>query len=729
MDAKMSLENHGASGSSGDGNVTRNSVDMELEGLIEVPIVEKMVVKKESLEDVVIGGTNEGNSGEGSGERAANDLSLAENNFVDVPLRSEGDKGKAICILDEKAIWAKEKMKSEEHEHSWIWKQGVGHSCWICDIVDEKWSMPPGFGSDIPKDIMLRVPHNGFLGTGICPHPLHKGKMKSHHVQSLNFICRNLAVENPNGCILAQVPTYEKSFLMISFIFGYLAKNPNSKPLFLLPKGMIEFWKQEFVNLEVNDVMLFDFPSAKATTRSQQLEVLKQWISSRSILFLSPKIFANMVSDGNDTEASNTCRAILLNTPSAVIFDVGTDPRNEMMRFLKVVARIKTPQKVLLTGSLSQTHIREVFNIIEVVFPEFLKHHQFGNKIGKFLTVDAAEVGGSSTDVKTFLLDKLEEAILSSFTDHGDRVVYLYELRMLTHNIIYNHKGVFLPEVPSLMDFTVVLKPTTSQRSAWEFEKNAKGKGFKTFSTLSGITLHPVLRVFSDRTKDVPPPNEHEIDEILQDIDVTDGVKTKFFLGLVKLCGHTQEKILVVSQHVIPLMFLQRLMAKIKGWEYGKETFMIKGSTSLDARKVSIDQFNSSPDARVFFVSIKACSERITLPGATRVVMMDLIANPCLVRQSIELAYHPGQEKKVYSYRLVAADTSEEEEEMVATGKEVIAGIWLDGKTYPDDGKFHIPSIDGKYCSDYFLGASFMKEDIKAIYKRLVLGFTVLVYY
>lgn len=480
--------------------------------------------------------------------------------------------------------------------------------------------MPPGYGSNIPKDIMLRVPKNGFFGTGICPHPLHKSKMKPHHIQILDFLCRNLAVENPNGCILAQVPTYEKTFLMISFIYGYLAKSPNSKPLFLLPKGMFGFWKKEFVGLEVNDIMLFDFHSAKANTRSQQLEVLKQWISSPSILFLSPKQFSNIVSDGNDTEDSNTCRDILLNTPSTVIFDVGTDPRNEMMRFLKVVARIKTPQKVLLPGSLSQTHLRDVFKVIEAVFPEFLKHQQPGNKIGNFLNVDAANVDGSSTDVKTSLFDQLEEAILSPFTDHGDKAGYLTELKMLTNNIIYNHKGEFLPEVPSLMDFTVVLKPTTSQRSAWELEKNSKGKGFKTHSTLSGITLHPVLGVFSDRIKDLPPPNENEIDEILQDIDVTDGVKTKFFLGLVKLCGYTQEKILVVSQHVIPLMFLQRLMAKIKGWEDGKETFMIKGNTSLSARKISVDQFNNSPAARVFFVSIKACSEHITLPGATRVL-------------------------------------------------------------------------------------------------------------
>lgn len=530
-----------------------------------------------------------------------------------------------------------------------------------------------------------------------------------------------MAVENPNGCILAQAPISEKIFLMISFIHGYLAKHPNSKPLFLLPKWMFNSWKKEFHGLKVNDILLLDFYSAKANTRSQQLEVLKQWIANRSIIFLGHKQFSNMVSDKCGTEASNDCRDILLNDSSLVIFDRGTDPRNEMMSFLKVIARIKTPRKVLLSGTVYQNHVSEVFNILDVVFPEFLKHNQPGNKIRKFLNADV-DADGASTNLKVPLFDKLEETILSQDTHHGDKIGCLTELRMLTRKIIYNHKGEHLLEVPCLMDFTVVLKTTLNQRLAWEVERNSKGKGFKTYSTLSGITLHPTLCVFSDRAKGLPAPNDDEMDEILKDIDVTDGMKTKFFLGLVKLCGYTKEKILVVSQYVIPLIFLQRLMAKIKGWKDGKETFMIKGNTSPSARENSINQFNHSPDAKVFFASIKACSEQNTLAGLTRVVMLDIIANPCMARQAIEMAYHPEQKNKVYSYRLVAADTSEEDEDRNAATKEVVAGIWFDGKTYPVDGKLQLPIIDGKYINDNFLGASYMREDIKTIYERSVVN-------
>ncbi|XP_019085648.1 PREDICTED: protein CHROMATIN REMODELING 35-like [Camelina sativa] len=682
----MILDNQEAGGSSGD-------------GLVDVPVMyltsEKDIHKNHtigsSFKHLMIGGSSiGGNSGKGL------DKDIFSDGNELVKINTSKDKGKAICDLNE-TVWRQDEPVSNTFEtsgeilknceHSWIWKQGSGHVCWY----NQDHSLPPGFGSNNSKDISLRVPKDGFLGTGIFPHPVHRSSMNSHHIEILNFLCKNLGVQNSNGCILAQAPISEKTFLMINFIYGYIKKHPNSKPLIVLPKRMIN--------------------------RAQQLEILKQWAFNKSIIFLGAKQFSNIVADNNGIEAAYLCRDLLINIPSLVIFDRGTDPRNEMMRFLKFVALIKTPNKILLTGTLYQNSMKEVFNILDVAFPEFLKHNKAGEKIRRFLNVDS-NTDGLPMDLKMPLFDQLEDALLRQDSDHGDKIGYLTELKMLTNKVIYNHQGQFLLEVPRLMDFTVVLKPTSSQKSAWDIEKNSKGKGFKTYSTLSGITLHPVLCTFSDRVKGLPAPNEDEMDEIVKSIDVADGVKTKFFMGLVKLCEYTNEKILVVSQYVNPLIFLQRLVAKIKGWKDGKETFMIKGDTSLSVREVSVNQFNNSHDARIFFASIKACNEHITLTGATRVLMLDIIAKPCMARQAIELAYHPGQQKEVYSYRLVAVDTSEEDEDIMAARKEIISGIWFDGKTYPIDGRFCFPSIDGNYSTDHFLGSSYMREDIKTIYKR-----------
>ncbi|XP_019093383.1 PREDICTED: protein CHROMATIN REMODELING 35-like [Camelina sativa] len=690
-------------------------LDEAVDGLMDVPIVDLSSENDRpnnrtmgsSFKHAMVGGSSRGGN---SGKGLDNNICSDGNELVEI--HKSKDKRKAIFDLNE-TVWPEDEPFSNifevyhllqvEKYRKIVSILGYGRKVLVMCVgyvisltsylVLEKspielavkaltgHPVPPGFGSNNSRDV-----NPAGLGTGIYPHPLHQSCMDLRHIEMFNFLCNNLAVENPNGCILAQAPVSEKTFLLVNFISGYLAKHPDSKILFVLPK-----W-------------------------SQQLGVLNRWMmSNRSIIFLCGKQFSNIVfksSSGVEVEASNECRSILVNVPSLVIFDRGTDPKNEMMGVLRDVARIKTPKKVLLTSTLYHTNIKEVFNILDVAFPEFLTHNQAGKQVSKFLKVESYTHDQPLMD--------LEEALLSQDSDHGDKIGYLTELRMLTNKIIYNHNGEFLHEDPGLMDFTVVLKPTLSQKSAWEVEKKSKTKGFKTCSNLSSVTLHPVLSAFSDRAKGLPAPNKDEMDEIIKSIDETDGVKTKFFLGLVKLCDYTNEKIIVVSQYVIPLIFLQRLVAKIKGWEDGKETFMIKGDTSHSAREMSINQFNNSYDAKIFFLSIKACNEQMALTGATRVLMLDVISNPCIARQAIELTYRRGQLKKVYSYRLVAADTSEEDEEIIAARKEIISGIWFDGKSYPVDGKFCIPTIDGNYSNDYLLGASYMRDDIKTIYKRLV---------
>ncbi|XP_010431612.1 PREDICTED: protein CHROMATIN REMODELING 35-like [Camelina sativa] len=666
-------------------------LDEAVDGLVDVPITDLSSENDRpnnhtmgsSFEHVMVDGSNRGGN---SGKELDNNICSDGNELVEI--NKSKDKRKAIFDLNE-TVWpdvepfsnifetSGEQLKS--CEHSWIWKEGSGHVCWICGTIDKDHPLPPGFGSNKSNAV------NPGLGTGIYPHPLHQSCMEPRHIEIFNFLCNNLAVENPNGCILAQAPVSEKTFLLINFIYGYLGKHPDSKILFVLPKSM-----------------------------SQQLEVLNRWMGTRSIIFLCGKQFSNIMfnNSGAEVEALNDVRNILVNVPSLVIFDRGTDAKNEMMGNLRDVARIETRNKILLTSTLYHNNIRDVFNVVDVAFPEFLTHNQVGKKLSKFLKVE------SYTHEQPII--DLELALLNQDSDHGDKIGYLTELRMLTNKVIYNHNGEFLREDPGLMDFTVVLKLTSSQKSAWETEKNSRTKGFKTCSNLSAVTLHPVLSAFSDRVKGLPPPNKDEMDEVIKAMDETDGVKTKFFLGLVKLCDYTNEKILVVSQYVIPLIFLQRLVAKNKGWEDGKETFMIKGDTSRSAREKSVNQFNNSHDAKIFFVSIKACNEQMDLTGATRVLMLDVISNTSIARQAIELTYRRGQQKKVYSYRLVAADTSEEDEEIIAARKEIISGIWFDGKTYPVDGKFCIPSIDGNCSNDYLLEASYMRDDIKTIYKRLV---------
>lgn len=172
------------------------------------------------------------------------------------------------------------------------------------------------------------------------------------------------------------------------------------------------------------------------------------------------------------------------------------------------------------------------------------------------------------------------------------------------------------------------------------------------------------------------------------------------------------------SQYLPPMKFLERLTVKVKGWSPGKEIFMITSDLDNDARELNMEHFNHSSDSRVLFGSIKACSEGISLVGASRIIVLDVHLNPAVTRQAIGRAFRPGQVRKVYTYRLVAAGSPEEEDHSTCFKKESIPKLWFEwnGVCRPED--FQLENVDVTDCGDNFLETPSLHEDVLSLYRR-----------
>ena len=133
-----------------------------------------------------------------------------------------------------------------------------------------------------------------------------------------------------------------------------------------------------------------------------------------------------------------------------------------------------------------------------------------------------------------------------------------------------------------------------------------------------------------------------------------------------------------------------------------------------------MERFNNSPDSKVFFGSIKACGEGISLVGASRIIILDVHLNPSVTRQAIGRAFRPGQKKKVFVYRLVSADSPEEEDHSTCFKKELISKMWFEWNEYCGDQAFEVEEVGVKECDDLFLESPLLGEDVKALYKRLL---------
>ena len=212
-----------------------------------------------------------------------------------------------------------------------------------------------------------------FIIADVAIHPRHAQTMKPHQLEGFNFLVKNLIGDKPGGCILVHAPGSGKTFMLISFIQSFLVRYPSARSLVVLPKRILGTWKKEIQRWQVQDIPLYDFYSVKAEKRVEQLQILKSWEDKMSILFLGYKQFATIVTDDGGSNVTAACRDRLLKVPNLLILDEGHTPRNRETDVLESLNRVETPRKVVLSGTLFQNHVEEVFNILNLVHPKFLR--------------------------------------------------------------------------------------------------------------------------------------------------------------------------------------------------------------------------------------------------------------------------------------------------------------------------------------------------------------------
>ncbi|WP_160151507.1 SNF2-related protein [Microbulbifer sp. ALW1] len=128
--------------------------------------------------------------------------------------------------------------------------------------------------------------------------------------------------------------------------------------------------------------------------------------------------------------------------------------------------------------------------------------------------------------------------------------------------------------------------------------------------------------------------------------------------------------ILIFSQFTQVLQLIEELLGA-KKVDYTKLT----GQTRK--RQQAIDRFQAG-EVRIFLISLKAGGAGLNLTAADVVIHMDPWWNPAVENQATDRAYRIGQDKPVFVYKLVAADTVEERIQQMQKQKQALADALFD---------------------------------------------------
>ncbi|CAN4078111.1 unnamed protein product [Withania somnifera] len=473
-----------------------------------------------------------------------------------------------------------------------------------------------------------------------------KTTMYPHQRDGFEFMWRNVVGDitleklrspisgSKGGCIISHPPGTGKTRLTIVFLQAFLKQFPKCRPVIIAPSSLLLNWEAEFQKWEVDipfhnlNSKDFSFQEDEATVsvfhclshagknnpHLIRMVKLRSWAKSKSVLGISYDLFRNLTGDDGDGYAKEI-REILLKLPGLLVLEEGHTARNEQSLVWKALNKVETEKRILLSGTPFQNNIKELYNTLCVVSPKF-----------------AADL-------------EQKWASLSCFVDKNVRA--LEELRDMIAPLVHKcSESVKKLSLPGIRDTVIHLKPTDLQKELLRRIPENPGSFYEQHM-VSLISVHPSLVAKRNEFSDL----ESQLKESGCRLDPNIGVKMKFVVELIRLCGGLKERVIIFSQLLDPLNLIKEQLDSLFGWTLGRQILYMDGKLDVKQRQISINSLNDpKSDAKVLLASIKACSEGISLIGASRVVLLDVLWNPSVEQQAISRAYRNGQTKFVHVY-------------------------------------------------------------------------------
>uniref|UniRef100_A0A0D9VIY5 Helicase C-terminal domain-containing protein n=1 Tax=Leersia perrieri TaxID=77586 RepID=A0A0D9VIY5_9ORYZ len=512
--------------------------------------------------------------------------------------------------------------------------------------------------------------------------------MFPHQREGFEFMWRKLAGETSieqlkhaantieGGCVISHAPGTGKTRLAITFVQSYIELYPQCCPVIIAPKGMLATWEQEFRKWKVKvpfhvlnsneinwnedktikglatmDENLAQSLARNKLDRSFRRKLkLASWRKGSSIIGVSYSLFRKLAShEGID---GLMVKDLLLERPDLLVLDEGHTPRNKKSLIWKLLEKVRTEKRIILSGTPFQNNFLELYNIVYLIRPKFAR--DFASKSFK-------KKGFASRTSRS--RDMMVEDFWTSLTLNNITEENIDEIRKLLVPIVHIHNGDILQKsLPGLRESVVILNPLPRQKEIITAMENAVAMGtLDAEYKISLASIHPSLITSAKLTEKETSSVDVSLLKKLRR-DPREGVKTRFVLEIVRLCEAMKERVLVFSQYLEPLSLIMGQLSKMFNWKEGKEILLMSGNVLAKNREALMDAFNDmKSDAKVMLASTKACCEGITLIGASRVVLLDVVWNPSVGRQAIGRAYRIGQEKIVYTYNLITEGTKEKD--------------------------------------------------------------------
>ena len=305
-----------------------------------------------------------------------------------------------------------------------------------------------------------------------------------------------------------------------------------------------------------------------------------------------------------------------------IIADEAQYIKNNNTQNSKAIKEIKSQVKFALTGTPIENSLSELWSIFDFIMPGYLFGYKKFKEVYETLIIkdkDERAMQKLKMLIEPFVLRRIKTDVLTELPDK-------------TISILNNEmKG---EQEKIYMSYMQIARKEAMQ----EIEENGFEKSqiriLALLTRLRQICCHPSL--FLENYKG-------ESSKLNQCIEIVkDAIQA----------GH---KILLFSGYTSMFEIIEKELKK-NDIKY----FKLTGQTKVGERIQLVDEFNESPNVKIFLISLKAGGTGLNLIGADMVIHYDPWWNLSAENQATDRTYRIGQKKNVQVYKLITKNSIEE---------------------------------------------------------------------
>ncbi|MDO7907574.1 DEAD/DEAH box helicase [Paenibacillus sp. JX-17] len=395
------------------------------------------------------------------------------------------------------------------------------------------------------------------------------------------------------GGLLADDMGLGKTIQVISFL-SYLEESGNLTPtLVIVPKTLMDNWEKEISKFAPS--LQRSLYLHRGTERIKHAEDLKR-------IGITVTTYHTLAKD-QLVFGQVDWQAIICDEAQAI--------KNPSTAASKVLKAMKSKFRLAMTGTPVENGLSELWSIMDYVQPGLL------GSLSQFKSEFMTKVDGEEHD------SEAERELLA-------RISMVYKRRTKSEEL-----GDQLPSKQSVIT-RIPLGPEQSKLYAevLTLVRNKAMDGLQAIQKLKALSSHPGL--IADQFINLPYEQVPKLQETI---------------NIIRKVQEKGEKVLIFTEYIK----MQEILRSVIRDCFDINPMIINGMT--DRRQEQVDKFNRTSGFDVMILSPKAAGTGLTITSANHVIHYTRWWNPAVENQATDRVYRIGQEKPVYVYYPIVADT------------------------------------------------------------------------